>query len=427
MERAEQIVKKYLIDPFRGKDYGFVGMEFEYPVICLGEVVSLREIGSAFLEKLIKEQGFQEEIKGSDGYYVRVSKEGDSASFDYSYGLFELSMGKQKSLYTLRERMLPILTQAQEYYKKYDCVLTGMGTRPVKSQNMEYTCDPFYIVIRDFLTNYTAEKDMGKYFPNMCSVQTHIDVPYANLLDTYNLFNRLDFVRGLLFSNSLGIDAGQEAVYCVRDEIWDKCGIPNTGIYDERFASLGELVSAISREEIFMGAQGEKLFAMKPQKLVSYFADADIPEENIRYFRSFKRVVLNSYHVLEVRGDCTQPVKESFVTAAFHVGIAYNYKKAAELLDRFWEEHQIGASNSALRRMAVTGKEIAAEEDMKTLLGRLANIAEGGLASRGYGEEGLLAPLWERILRFTNPAKDMRKALESGESMRDILNRYAEA
>ncbi|MDE7252745.1 MAG: hypothetical protein K2O32_07375 [Acetatifactor sp.] len=425
MERAKQIVKTYLIDPFKEKEYGYIGMEFEYPVICLGEAVSFREIGSAFLEKLMEEHGFQEEIKGTDGYFVRVSRDGDSVSYDYSYGLFELSMGKQRNLHTLRARMLPLLKLAQEYYRTYDCILTGMGTRPVKAKNVEYTCDPFYIMIREFVEKYAREKDPARYFPNMFSVQTHIDVPYANLLETYNLFNRLDFVRGLLFSNSLDLGGEGNINYCVRDQIWDRCGIPNTGIYDKRFDSLDELAGAISQEEIFVETDGERLYAMKPTRLADYFADNDIPQECIRMFRSFRRVVLNSYHVLEVRGDCIQPVKDSFVTAAFHVGIAYNYKKAAKMLERFLAAHRISASNAALREMAVTGREIAAEEDMKLLLYQLTDIAKEGLAKRGYGEESLLEPLRGRILHFTNPAKELHKALQSGENIKDILFRYA--
>ncbi|MCM1089953.1 MAG: hypothetical protein NC092_00565 [Butyrivibrio sp.] len=426
MERAKQIIKEYLIDPFKEKEYSYIGMEFEYPVICLGGAASFREIGSAFLARLMEEHGFQEELRGTDGYYVRVSKDGDSVSYDYSYGLLELSMGKQRSLHTLRARMLPLLKLAQEYYRTYDCVLTGMGTRPVRERNVEYTCDPFYTMIREYLERYTEDKRPDKCFPNMFSVQTHIDVPYADLLETYNLFNRLDFVRGLLFANSLGLSEGGRVNYCVRDWLWDSCGIPNTGIYDKSFASLEELAEEISREKIFVEKDGERLYVIKPTRLADYLADKDTPQERIRLFRSFKRVVLNSYHVLEVRGDCTQPVKDSFVTAAFHVGIAYNYRKAARVLERFLTDHKLGASNSELREMAVAGREIAAEEDMKLLLYQLLDIAREGLAARGYGEEILLTPLRERVLRFTNPAKELHKALQAGTDIRELLFRYAE-
>ncbi len=426
MNRAEKIVRSHLIDPFKEKEYSYIGMEFEYPVICLGEAVSLKEIGSAFLEELIDRHGFREEIMGTDGYYVRVSRDGDSVSFDYSYSLFELSMGKQKSIPVLRERMFPLLKRAQDFYRDYGCVLTGMGTRPVRQKKVEYTYDPFYIMIRRFVAKYAGGKDPAQYFPNMCSVQTHIDVPYADILDTYNLFNRLDFVRGLLFSNSPGMKAGLGTVYCMRDFIWESCGIPNTGIYDERFESLDELAAAVSREEIFVQEKNGTLLGMKPERLVSYFADENVPEENIRFFRSFKRVVLNSYHVLEVRGDCTQPVKDSFVTAAFHVGIAYNYKKAALALEQFCLEHRITASNSELRRMAITGKEIVGEKEMKLLLIRLLDVAEEALAARGYGEETLLVPLWERVLGFTNPAKELWKAFDKGTGIEGMIMQYAE-
>ncbi len=438
MSRAEEIVTARLLEPFREKKYGYVGMEFEFPLISIGGEVSLKEAGSRFLKELVVSCGYTEEIIGTDGYYVRVTKDGDSVSFDFSYSVFELSMGKQDNLFRIRARMLPVLRQAQDYYRKYGYCLTGMGTRPWENRSVEYTFDPFYIMIRQFIRDYALEKDWKQCFPNMCSVQTHVDVPYDHILDTYNLFNRMDFVRGLLFSNSPDRDcvaaagaadtkdAGKAVNCCVRDVLWERSGIPNTGIYDETFGTLEDLARAISREEIFVKATEQGLSGMKPRTLVSYFEDGEVPEDNIRFFRSFKRVVLNSYHVLEVRGDCTQPVKESFVTAAFHVGIAYRYQKAAALIESFFARNGITASNSALRARAIAGKEIAREEEVRRLLQELVETAAEGLGERGLGEEVLLAPLRERAYRLTNPAKEMLKALGRGEKTEDIMKRYGE-
>ncbi|MCH5333740.1 MAG: hypothetical protein J1D89_07265 [Agathobacter sp.] len=423
--RAEEIVKAHILEPFREKEYGYIGMEFEFPVICLGKEISLKEIGSRFLVSLVENYGYGEEIRGTDGCLVRVGRGGDSVSFDYSYSLLELSMGKQKNLWELQGRMITILRMAQGYYHVYDCVLTGMGTRPVRLGEVEYTYDPFYNMIRHFLIDYAREKDLGKFFPNMCSVQTHIDIPYANLLDTYNLFNRLDFVRGLLFSNSLGKDKKGRTVYCVRDLIWESCGLPNTGIYDTEFHSLEEVARALAQEKIFVKKEGENLLGVKPQTLKEYFRNPDAAEDDIRYFRSFKRVVLNSYHVLEVRGDCVQPVSESFVTAAFHVGIACCCQEAAAELRSFLERNRITAANSRLRKAVITGKAIADEKELTMFLKRMLDIAAAGLAARGCGEERLLEPLRKRAALLTNPAKELQKALCAGKNMKDIIEWYA--
>ncbi len=423
--RAEEIVRTHILEPFREKEYGYIGMEFEFPVICLGKETSLKEIGCRFLVRLVEDYGYEEEIRGTDGCLVRVGRGGDSVSFDFSYSLLELSMGKQENLWELQGRMLTILRMAQGYYHAYDCVLTGMGTRPVRLGEVEYTYDPFYNMIRRFVLDYAREKDLGKYFPNMCSVQTHIDIPYANLLDTYNLFNRLDFVRGLLFANSLGEDEKGRTVYCVRDLIWESCGLPNTGIYDTEFHSLEEVAKALAQEKIFVRKEGEDLLGVKPRTLKEYFRNPDAAEEDIRYFRSFKRVVLNSYHVLEVRGDCVQPVKDSLVTAAFHVGIAQCCQEAAAELKNFLVRNRITASNSKLRKAVITGKSIAEEQELKSFLKRMLDIAADGLTARGCGEERLLEPLHKRASLLTNPAKELQKALSAGKNMREIMEWYA--
>lgn len=413
---VQKMVFEKVIAPFEGRKYGFVGAELEYLIIPENDETPLADIGSEFLKYLVEEQGFQAACIGSDGRYMRVDRDGDDVSFDYSYLLLEFSMAKQESLVTIYEHFLPLFRIAREYYQKKNCLIGCFGRNPFHTHRGEYTQDPFYTMIREYLTEYSQEKDLNRYFSNMASVQTHIDVPMEALLKTYNLFNELDFVGALLFSNSGKLEEADSTVWCMRDECWEKCGIPDIGVYPEAFPSLEAVAEAIAGEEIFIEPAEGGITGMKPVSLEKYFGEQGNDPERFQFFRSFKHVVLNGYHVLEVRSDCTQPLADCFLPGAFHLGIAMNCDKAAELVTRFKADNGITEDNAELRRKAAVGEKIGDEDRLYTFLQQLYDLAKEGLAKRGYGEEKLMAGLQERIDKRENPAQRAKKLLaETGD------------
>ena len=62
--------------------------------------------------------------------------------------------------------------------------------------------------------------------------------------------------------------------------------------------------------------------------------------------------------------------------------------------------------------------------DLTAQLHRILDIAERGLALRGYGEEPLLAPLRERADTLASPAREHLSRLERGESLDSIAVDY---
>ena len=421
---VQRMVFEKVIAPFEGRKYGFVGAELEYLIIPENDETPLADIGSEFLKYLVEEQGFQVACIGSDGRYMRVDRDGDDVSFDYSYLLLEFSMAKQESLVTIYEHFLPLFRIASEYYQKKNCLVGCFGRNPFHTHKGEYTQDPFYTMIRAYLTKYSQEKDLNKFFANMASVQTHIDVPMEALLKTYNLFNELDFVGALLFANSGELEKAASTVWCMRDEYWEKCGIPDIGVYPEAFPSLEAVAAAIAGEEIFIEPVEGGITGMKPVSLEKYFGEQGNDPERFQFFRSFKHVVLNGYHVLEVRSDCTQPLADCFLPGAFHLGIAMNCDKAAELVQRFKADNGITEDNAELRRKAAVGEKIGDEDRLYTFLQQLYDLAKEGLAKRGYGEEKLMAGLQERIDKRENPAQRAKKLLEETGDFKAVAREF---
>lgn len=409
MNRSAQIVFDTFIEPTKKQNYKYIGTEFEYPIFCKDKNTNLREIGGKFLEMLIADEGYIEAIRGSDGVLVRIDKDGDSVSFDYHYAMLELSISPQESLLEIKRRHDVVVEMAINYYKNFDCQIIGVGNYYYGKPQQEYTNDPFYTMIRAYLSEYLHKENVGEQLCNMCSVQTHLDVPYSALLKTYNLFNEISFVRGLLMSNS-PLRTKDGDFYCTRDDGWVNSGIPNAGLYDTHFKSLEDLAVAISNEKIFVKNENGNLTYMPPVPLTEYFDEKNEDADKIAFFRSFKHVVINKYNCLEVREDCIQPLGEDLVTVAFNLGMALGVDEATSILKQFKTDANLTEkTNNELRNAATHNQFNVDEKLLKSFLKKLYEVAKNKLVERSLGEEKFLEPLYERIEKLECPAKKILK------------------
>lgn len=68
--------------------------------------------------------------------------------------------------------------------------------------------------------------------------------------------------------------------------------------------------------------------------------------------------------------------------------------------------------------------EFVNEEEVYALAGKIVDLAKQGLLERGYDEEILLEPLYERIKTKTNPAKRLLELKEQGVDLESIILEY---
>ena len=420
MTTAERIYYNRFIEPTKDKNFKLVGTEIEYPIICKYADVSLKRLGNEFLQRMMDREGYIEIFRGSDDVLVRVDKDGNSFSYDYSYGILELSLAPACSITKLNEAHSELFGLANDFYAEHDCIIAGFGNITLSNSRIEYRYDPYYSILQAYLKEYTDDKTLGECFCRMCSIQSHIDVPYSALLKTYNLFNELSFVRRVLMSNSPGSVDGRP-VLCTRDHEWDISRIPNSGMYDQRFESLEELTRAVCKEKINLTKRNGEYRMMKAVSLEDYFESGESLPEDIDQFRSFKHVIVNSFNCLEVREDCTQPLDETFVPLAFNLGLALAVDKAIEIMGEFKRECNITATNSELRRRAIYEEFIADDEQLKNYFMKFYEVAFEALAQRGMKEEVFLIPLKERINKLLCPAKALKKRMENGEGALEAL------
>ena len=248
MDRAGKIIYDTYIEPTKKKNYEYIGMEFECPVYPEDAGVSFRQMGNDYLAYLVESKGYEPVIRGEDGCLVRVATDGDAISCDVHYAMVEFSIKPCRTLCEIRERFTGYLEDAQRFYQARHCRLAGVGNYYLYKEDgdltnlfpsalsHDYTNDAFYTMVRDFFARGRGFREGIDYIINMCLTQTHLDVPFADLLDTFNLLNGLTFVRGLLFSNSPW-RSPEGWYYCGRDHCWKSSRTPSPGIF-EHFSSL---------------------------------------------------------------------------------------------------------------------------------------------------------------------------------------------
>lgn len=430
MTVKEQIYNE-LIQPFFDKDSNFIGAEIECILFSLTDNLNNKEAADKVFQKLIDEKGFKVEIMGDDNYLVRVTNGIDSISCDYSYQLLEFSFGKDVSVNNIADRFVEYSKFMQEEFGKLGFIYTGTATNHFRlafEDDEQYTKDPFYNQVRKFVLEQSWYKDPAFFYPMMASAQSHIDVKGEQLIKLYNLFNRLDFARALLFSNSLpNNEIKQDYIkysdnlICARDENWDAQSLPNVGLVEKDFDSLDGLVDHIAQQKVFVEVSTGKPLFMTPEKVEDFVAKGN----STATYRSFEHVVINQYHVLEVRSDCTQPLCDAFAPLAFNVGIAYNWEPVYGILEDFYKKSGLEENNAVLRKMAITQQIDMNDDAVKELLTKLVNAAEAGLKKRNLGEEKYLVCLYDRIEKGMNPAIYTLNELKSGKTMLDIAKEFA--
>ncbi len=85
--------------------------------------------------------------------------------------------------------------------------------------------------------------------------------------------------------------------------------------------------------------------------------------------------------------------------------------------------------NAAELRKQLVRKELSSTVDrdaLYDLVSKVLDLCREGLSERGRGEEKYLEPLYQRINNRTNPAKEMLRRLQNGESMASVIKHYAE-
>lgn len=451
----ERLYQKY-IAPTKKKREQYIGIEIEMPIVNLKkeavDFAVVHEITARFIQRF----GFTATGIDDEGniYSAERKETCDVLSYDCSYNNLELSLGKRKDLFAIQRCFQKYYIFLQEQFSEYQYTLTGMGVNPYRQYNHNIPIpNGRYRMLFHHLNSFKKYFDVPMFFHRYpqygtfsSAAQVQLDVEYDDLLTTLSAFSEVEPIKALLFSNSVLLGEHEELL-CCRDMFWENSthGINphNVGMFECSFDSIDDLLSYIESTSIYCVERDNKYINFAPIKVMEYFARESVigeyyedgiyhsievkPEiEDIQYLRTFKFEDLTFRGTVEFRSVCCQPIADCMTVAAFHVGLKNHVYELCHLLKNDHVIYHRGYTAAELRRMFNhRGIPPFVDPDaLYSLTERVLNLARDGLRMRGLGEEALLAPLYERLHKRTNPAKYMLEQLEQGTPLEDIILAY---
>lgn len=456
-EEFKQLLFDRFIKPTINNQNNYIGVEIEMPILNLDKKPVNFEIVHNITEKFIEHFDFLPVGIDEDGniYSAKSSQNSDILSYDCSYNNLELSFGKEDNLFEIQKRFDVYYRYLQEIFRLYNYTLTGMGVNPYRVYNKnEPIPNGRYRMLYHHLSSYPMYGNLPMYFHSYpkfgmfsSASQVQLDANYNELPRILNVFSELEPIKAVLFSNSV-LTGDHEEYICCRDIFWENSthGINphNIGMYNQKFENVEEIVNYISTTSIYCVERDGKYINFSPILFSDYLKLEGIVGEyyengryrkilvqpsvyDIEYLRTFKFEDITYRGTIEFRSVCCQPISDSMVVAAFHLGIKNNLDKAEQILQNDKVLLGNGYTTTELRKLLIK-TEMPSFIDIDGLY-RLArdvvDAASEGLKSRGKGEEILLAPLYERIDKRTNPARTMLNLMNKGTPVEKIIEMYS--
>ena len=456
-EEFKQLLFDRFIKPTINNQNNYIGVEIEMPILNLDKKPVNFEIVHNITEKFIEHFDFLPVGVDEDGniYSAKSSQNSDILSYDCSYNNLELSFGKEDNLFEIQKRFDVYYRYLQEIFRLYNYTLTGMGVNPYRVYNKnEPIPNGRYRMLYHHLSSYPMYGNLPMYFHSYpkfgmfsSASQVQLDANYNDLPRLINVFSELEPIKAVLFSNSV-LTGDHEEYICCRDIFWENSthGINphNIGMYNQKFENVEEIVNYISTTSIYCVERDGKYINFSPILFSDYLKLEGIVGEyyengryrkilvqpsvyDIEYLRTFKFEDITYRGTIEFRSVCCQPISDSMVVAAFHLGIKNNLDKAEQILQNDTVLLGNGYITTELRKLLIK-TEMPSFIDIDGLY-RLArdvvDAASDGLKSRGKGEEILLAPLYERIDKRTNPARTMLNLMNKGTPVEKIIEMYS--
>ena len=364
----EAIYEKY-IRPIQRPRRLYAGLEFELPIVNLEHKPVDFSVIYALTDAFISRFGFDESHRDDDGniYSAVRTADGDGLSYDCSFNTLEFSFGVEKDLNVLYRRFMEYYSFIQDFLAPYRHTLTGMGVNPYHELNRDLPiANGRYRMLLHHLQSYTKYGNAILFHdtPNFglfCAAsQVQLDAQADTVVDTLNVFAKLEPLKALLFANSI-----YGKLLCSRDHFWKHSlhGLNphNVDTYETKLHSVDELIAYIRSMSIYCLERDGKYINFPPKPLEVYFASESITGEyfdgqqyrsitfapqlsDIAYLRSYKFEDLTYRGTIEFRSVCEQPVSEIMAPAAFHAGLMEMVPELSALLDADRSIYQQGYS-----------------------------------------------------------------------------------
>ena len=455
-ERIRDKLYEEFIKP-TNQDKNFIGIEIEIPIINLDKKAVDFDVVHTITDKFQKQfNDFKADGIDYDGnvFALKNPKNEDIVCYDCSYNNIEFAMGREKELFSINERFSEYYAFVKESFEEYNHTLTGMGINPYRKYNInEPIPSERYLMLYHHLKSFSNYENIPMHFHKYpeygmfsSASQVQLDVTRENLIQTINVFSKIEPIKALLFSNSV-LYGENDKYTCFRDALWEYSthGVNphNIGVYDVDFKDINDLQAYLESLNIYCVMRDGAYINFPSMNLLEYFAQDYVSGEiycdgeyrkidvkplisDIKYLRPFKFINLTFRGTVEFRSICTQPIRDSMCVAAFHLGLKDKLDELEEIVSKDNVLYHRGYTAGELRKLLIQDKlpEFINLDCLCDLSREIVDLACDGLEQRGIGEEIFLNPLYDRIKRRSNPGKDVIKSVNNGIEIEKIIEDY---
>lgn len=396
--------------PERARSPRWVGREAEYPLVT----PDARAGDASSLWPVLLGDGACEPVRdvppgGEPGAVIGVRAEGWECLVEVGRCTVEVVTGPRSSLIHLARDHQAALARILPAVRQAGLRLLGFGiqprTPPARSLLSPKRRYPFLF-----------EATGGRWL-SWCvtaSDQVHVDVDRGELVAVLNLMNALSGAVIALTANSSvyrgragAFASGREGLMVsVTEEPYRHGALPRG------FDDLEDYVRTVLGLRCLFLPDGHGAYELVGHPL----AGVDGEE-------GFQRFLFHEHYwwpsarprarlgTVEIRPACQQPAGASWAPAALATGLVEAHREAAAFLE---ERLGRGYWPALLRyRSEAVRAGIGAPEPAPGFLADVLDLAEAGLRRRGFGEEGLLEPLRERVEHRRGPADEARDLARS--------------
>jgi gamma-glutamylcysteine synthetase len=454
-----QNIYNAFFSPLSIKKESFIGMELEFPIINLNQkpvdICLLQEM----MNFLISNYNFEKLAADIDGkiYSVQNKHSKDIICFECSYNTLEFSMHKAQNIISISKRFYNYFNIINNILIPQNHIMTGLGFNPYyKFANPNAIKNNRYEKIYSIMNILKGHREIAWHnnlFSYICSVQTHLDVDIQRLPLFLNVFSRVEWIKAILFSNSLNPDSEikNKNCLCNRDLVYNNSifSYNKTNIkgFDVELKNVNDIIDDILDRSIYYTYRNSTFIFFKPTKLKDYFSTENLsgfkfacenkiektnfnPSYNdIQHFRSYNPLEITKLGTIEIRSDCQQPLNRTFQPSAFCLGILENLDQIEDYINKCFPSAIKKYSNSQLREMFIYENNIVyalENSEIFNFIKEIIFISHDGLKKRNMGEEVFLEPLIKNMDKLDSPAMHMINLIKQNYAIEEIVHKYAD-
>lgn len=419
---TDSLLYQYLTEGIRNNHKNHVGIELEFPLVPADGKTFNPDVAYPLMNAM-QGIGYRLTRTGQDSMPLAVQNEqGDVLTFDTCLENVEFASASAPSLWPIYHRFRQALETEQAALEAREHWLLGVGFNPflARTRNPHLIERELTLAIAEYFQHHRMKR---RYFKDFYSVisseQVHFNTTPEELPLIFEAFTRLDWMNILLFADSPARMDNRHYT-CVRNELYMRSSFKEIGLVGAQplgLTTAEEIARSYGDACLFMRRRNGVINVFAPVPVREYFTRSDALPEDIRHLDLERNIVTTSYGTVEYRILCAQPFQQAFTPSAFNLGLRTVLPETLALARDFDAGHDMPSPNERNHQASLKTCFFADTADILHYARELLALARKGLRMRGYGEETMLAPLYDRATLLDSPACAlMRAEKEHGET-----------